>query len=86
MTSQPRPAPPSTAEAGAFAPSMTTSVKSALPVSLRNGLTSMPGWCMSTSSSDSPACLGTVGSVRTSMKHLSAYWAQLVQILRPVIS
>ena len=50
---------------GTSTSSKRTSQKWALPVASTIGRTSMPGAPMSTTSSDSPACGGASGSVRT---------------------
>src|SRR2546430_169858 len=52
--------------------SKNTSLNSAPPVIWRNGLTVIPGLCISTSKKLMPLCLGACGSVRVSRIHISA--------------
>ena len=59
--------------AGTRAPSKITSPNSlVIPLIIRSGRCSIPGWCMGTANAEMPLCLGTSWSVRASTRHQSA--------------
>ena len=59
--------------AGTRAPSNSTWPNSVvMPLIIRSGRCSMPGWCIGTANAERPLCFGTSGSVRASRMHQSA--------------
>ncbi len=55
-----------------------------MPPVVRKGFTVMPGVFMSQRRKLMPLCFLAAGSVRTSMKIQSAYWAYVVHVFCPV--
>ena len=66
VVAQPPLTSPTTSRSHTTASSRNTSLNSALPFICRNGRTSTPGWCMSSTNHVMPRCFGTPGSVRAS--------------------
>ncbi len=80
---QPSPGAPSRCSTGIRTSSQKTSAVSASPLAITMGRTVTPGSLIETRKAEMPLCLGTLGSVRASSRHQSAYWPPLVHIFWP---